>query len=249
MTSLSLTKARLCGVWTEKDLSKGSGDYRLMAPTVMRGAYEGAAAIAIAEALKPELHHLQIVDVRGNFIRGEAATRLATAVLALPTLTTFNSIPVGKMREDKQGGVLDVRAASSDIGIGVEGAVTLASLLGSTPSLTELNLGNQALCVHGSEYTGLAALAQAISTSTTLAEIDLQSNSIRDEGAKILAEAIKANRSLTKINLTDNGIGEEGLKMLADAGREGLALEMDQQNRQAEEYAKHVNDTMAAMLR
>ena len=51
-----------------------------------------------------------------------------------------------------------------------------------------------------------------LKVNTTLTEINVYYNQIRDKGARDLAEALKVNTTLTKINLSNNEIRDEGAK-------------------------------------
>ena len=80
----------------------------------------------------------------------------------------------------------------------------LEKLRNNDPTLTTLNL----FCnrIEDEEVKSLAALK----TNSSLTVLDLDSNNIREEGAKSLAAALKTNYSLTCLDLRCNKIGDEG---------------------------------------
>ena len=62
------------------------------------------------------------------------------------------------------------------------------------------------------DTSGLEALAKAIGN---LKELNIASNLIKAEGAKILAPAIQDNGALVSLNLANNKLGVEGAQHLA----------------------------------
>ena len=58
--------------------------------------------------------------------------------------------------------------------------------------------------------------------------MELQVNSIGDDGAKAIAEALKVNPVLTKLNLKYNNLGDAGEKAVREAvkDRSGFVLEL-----------------------
>ncbi|KFH62977.1 hypothetical protein MVEG_11015 [Podila verticillata NRRL 6337] len=54
------------------------------------------------------------------------------------------------------------------------------------------------------------ALAEALKTNSTLITMDLQKNSIGDNGVQSLAEALKTNSSLAILDLQYNTTGDKG---------------------------------------
>jgi len=61
------------------------------------------------------------------------------------------------------------------------------------------------------------SLAEALSTNTTVIEVNLPGNSIGTEGAIAFASALASNTSLVRLYLNDNDITNEGALALADA--------------------------------
>ena len=69
-------------------------------------------------------------------------------------------------------------------------------------------------------------LAEYVSVSSVLTDLDLRYNSIGAEGAKALAKALSVNRVLNTLDVELNELGEEGEQALRDAvkGRDGFEL-------------------------
>jgi Ran GTPase-activating protein (RanGAP) involved in mRNA processing and transport len=63
------------------------------------------------------------------------------------------------------------------------------------------------------DASGLAALAKSIGN---LKELNISSNYLKAEGAKILVPALKANGSLSDLDLSNNNLRMEGLSALAE---------------------------------
>ena len=99
-----------------------------------------------------------------------------------------------------------------DDGLDVADAATLAEVLKTNTTLTELDVsGNK---IGGA---GAAALAEAIKTNSTVTRLYMSKNGIGDAGVAALAEAIKINSTATELYLSQNGIGEAGAAALAEA--------------------------------
>lgn len=64
---------------------------------------------------------------------------------------------------------------------------------------------------------GTKSLARALSSNSTITNIDLGDNNIGDEGTKHLAGVLSTNSTVTTIKLDINNIGDEGAKYLIDA--------------------------------
>ena len=69
-------------------------------------------------------------------------------------------------------------------------------------------------------------MAEALKTNAALQTLDLDSNSIRAEGAAALAEALKTNEVLQYLYLESNSIGYEGAVELADALKTNAASKL-----------------------
>jgi Ran GTPase-activating protein (RanGAP) involved in mRNA processing and transport len=63
------------------------------------------------------------------------------------------------------------------------------------------------------DASGLAALAMSIGN---LKELNISSNYLKAEGAKVLAPAIEASGSLVSLNLANNELGVEGAERVAE---------------------------------
>jgi hypothetical protein len=62
-----------------------------------------------------------------------------------------------------------------------------------------------------------SAIADALKNTSSLVSLDLEGNSIRNEGAKAIADALKVNFSLTSLNLTNRLIQRERAVAIAVA--------------------------------
>ncbi|ORZ23712.1 hypothetical protein BCR41DRAFT_349019 [Lobosporangium transversale] len=71
---------------------------------------------------------------------------------------------------------------------------------------------------------GALALSGALKVNTSLTTLNLYNNSIGKEGALALSEALKTNTSLTTLNLYNNSIGKEGTLALSEALRINTSL-------------------------
>ncbi len=75
-------------------------------------------------------------------------------------------------------------------------------------------------------FPNLAAALKGV-FNRVLTSVDLQLNSIGDDGAKAIAEALKVNAVLTNLDICFNRMGDAGEKAVQDAvrGRSGFVLE------------------------
>ncbi|KAI8595485.1 hypothetical protein EDD21DRAFT_420616 [Dissophora ornata] len=71
---------------------------------------------------------------------------------------------------------------------------------------------------------GALSLSEALKTNTTLTTLNLANNSIGQEGALSLSEALKTNTTLTTLNLEYNGIGYEGALALLEVLKTNTTL-------------------------
>jgi hypothetical protein len=113
--------------------------------------------------------------------------------------------------------------------IGVDGAVSLASVLKQCTALTRLNLaydyiGTSSLVKTGSRVSegdcteGASSLAGALSQCTSLSILYLVSNFIGNDGIERLIEVLSQNNNLaiTYITLSGNGIDEDRANNIAE---------------------------------
>ena len=75
---------------------------------------------------------------------------------------------------------------------------------------------------------GTKAIAEALKVNPVLTNLDLEYNSIGDDGAKAIAEALKVNPVLTELNLKYNNLKKAGEKAVRKAvkNRSGFVLEL-----------------------
>ena len=126
----------------------------------------------------------------------------------------------------------------------------------------QIDLSHNGLCGLTNDFTGritgifnaegIKAIASAISTSASLKEIDLRSNSLcgvrygqgtyNADGLKAIAQAISVSASLTSIDLTGNDFGPEGAQHIAEGISVSASLtSIDlSRNKIGSEGAKHI---------
>jgi Ran GTPase-activating protein (RanGAP) involved in mRNA processing and transport len=164
------------------------------------------AGTALGEALKINAS-LTSVSLASNYITGAAAKGLATTVLAKSTLENFSGIPLRELRTDSLT-TLDL----SHKGLGVPEAMVLGDLMGSTCSLTSVDLSNNALC--GLRCTtddlgrqqgtyseeGITAIAHALCVNDSLTSIDVRFNNIVGDAASRLSAAVLNNHKIEMFN-------------------------------------------------
>ena len=100
----------------------------------------------------------------------------------------------------------------------------LIKLADSLPlTLTEFTLWSvrSALTVNG-----MNACLEKIFGCPQLVRLNLSSNNIGDDGAKMIADALKVNHSLKTMSLIGNIIGDDGAKFIADALKDNHCLKM-----------------------
>ena len=83
---------------------------------------------------------------------------------------------------------------------------------GALHGVTELNIENNKI-----GDNGIAHVATALQTNTTMTELDISQCSISDEGAESLARAFAVNRSLQELDMSCNKIGDKGIAHIATA--------------------------------
>ena len=103
--------------------------------------------------------------------------------------------------------------------IGDVGALAFSKVLVSHPSVTWVDLGENAI-----GDAGAAALAVAITQNTAITHVGLAGNSISDSGAASLAKVILSNDRIQWLDLGKNAIGDAGAISLGEAlsGNKGL---------------------------
>ena len=62
---------------------------------------------------------------------------------------------------------------------------------------------------------GIAHIATALKTNTTMRTLDIRNCGLSDEGAESLARALAVNRSLQKLDISNNEIGDNGITHIA----------------------------------
>ena len=67
-------------------------------------------------------------------------------------------------------------------------------------------------------------LVPALAANTSLLDLDLSDNRLKDNGASLLSQAIEQNQSLTTLSIQNNGITELGAEQLAKAFAKHVSL-------------------------
>ncbi|XP_059425083.1 NACHT, LRR and PYD domains-containing protein 3-like [Carassius carassius] len=146
------------------------------------------------------------------------------------------------------------RALLNDCNLTDESCSNLAKAFGSDNNLIELNLSNNNLQDSGVKQlcTGLenitckleilklsncalteescSALASVLSShSSSLRDLDLSNNNLKDSGIKLLSDGLKENCKLKNLRLSNCSVTEEGYKAVASALRSNLShlIELD----------------------
>ena len=95
----------------------------------------------------------------------------------------------------------------------------LAHLFGKSLELVDLTVDRRHFF-----HRLFSTLFLALKVNTSLTSLNLDGNSIGDEGANSLSEALRVNTSLTSLDLRDNSIGDEGAHSLSEALRVNTSL-------------------------
>ena len=127
-------------------------------------------------------------SVARNFITGDAAENLATAVLEHASMTDFCGIPLLSLRENSIT-ELDLEG----MGVGEPGAIVLSKLLPSAAALTSLKCATAPDCSPFCQH-----LLTCLHSPTTLPLVhSLSSNQLGAEGAAALAAILKETNITT----------------------------------------------------
>ena len=96
-----------------------------------------------------------------------------------------------------------------------------------TLKITHLDVASESGFIDWAQLgaSGAEAIAVFLKSTTTLVNLDLSLNELRNEGAEVLAEALKENRTLKRLNLAENDIGVEGVQALQQALETNTTLE------------------------
>jgi Ran GTPase-activating protein (RanGAP) involved in mRNA processing and transport len=233
-------------VLKELDLSSNAGFYGADAP-----GFAQKLAVGIRDS-----GALTSLNLAGNFLCGlnnyGQGTYDASGVTALanviPDMRALTSLDISNQVDwQRRGGIgvegakhlakaLKDHAAISSVNlllndIGVDQARNLVGILKEHPTLKSLcgNMGNETeLDMSGKMHdTGdVIMLVPEIVDNGALTSLNLASNLLKAEGAKIVIDAIKDNEALIKLDISDNHIGteqEEGLQRICVASGINLA--------------------------
>jgi Ran GTPase-activating protein (RanGAP) involved in mRNA processing and transport len=175
------------------------------------------------------------LDLRGNRLKDEGATRLARAIAGCGTLTKLlagrNYIGCKGAAQLLTGNRLRVLMLEencvneSDDGLSarwwnygrqevIDGAVSdsmyqVGQALASHPTIEHVSFAGNKV---GDE--AVIRLAHGVADSRSLLVLDLSNNIVTDKGAAALARALKRNKQVLDLNLNNNRIGNTGAKLL-----------------------------------
>jgi Leucine-rich repeat (LRR) protein len=121
---------------------------------------------------------------------------------------------------------------------GAAGFDSIAEMLLANQSLTDLNVGecgfggvdSNSLCELTSSVSrvadvgGFRSFAAALALSSTLQQLNLSFNSIREGDMQQLTEAIKRNKSVVFLDLSFTGMHEAEYRMVGDMIKENTTL-------------------------
>merc|ERR1719473_342842 len=206
LTTLDLSRKRLCGVWYEQKLVQNAYG-RTWRWDEQKGTYDATGIKALADSLSAHTS-LTVLDVRHNNITGDGASQLSSAILANTNIEKFNEIPVKEMRADS--------FTELELGgeyIGIEGGLVVSGLLPAMASLTEVNLRGNSI---GDE--GWCAIFDALrdNPQDKIAKWDLSNQGINPTTAKSLAAYAATSASLTQLDVSGNEIsGDSALQLSA----------------------------------
>jgi Leucine-rich repeat (LRR) protein len=163
----------------------------------------------LAPAIR-DMRALTKFDISSNGLRAEGGKALAAGIKGNQVVTELN-ISSNQMGHNVNAntdtsGIIAIADAISDMGaltkfgisensLCVEGTKVLAAALKGNQVMTELNVADNDMDlipeIRREEMSGIVALADVISGMTALTSLNLSSNYLEAEGAKIVAEAIK----------------------------------------------------------
>jgi hypothetical protein len=200
---------------------------------------EDAALLAKALPMCAQLVSLDLV--RNPFGGGDGAQRLAAALHDTPTLENVSGIPLKELRADSLT-TLDLQRKN----LGALEAMVLAGLLRSaSASMTECNLRDNKLGVEG--WT-IVFNALRDSTTSKIATWNLSSEGLGPEIAKPLAEYISVTASVTELNLFNNTIKDEGVTAICEALRSNKETKLASLNIGANSIGPAGAKSVAAMV-
>lgn len=186
-----------------------------------------ASAGDIAEMLRSN-YTLEALDLRLNTITPAGIKVIAEEGLAhngsLSSLCVSGN-PIGPVGADSLSRALIAhqRSAMSSLDLSscdlrTSGGLRMASLIGSSITLREVNLSDNEL-----DDEAAIALAENMATSISLSSVDLSANMIREPGAASLIDTTQMNPHLTCLILHGNTIGRAVQKRIDGLLEERIA--------------------------
>ena len=105
--------------------------------------------------------------------------------------------------------------------IGDEGAKALAEAIKTN---ADCRITKFALQINSIGIEGVSAIAEMLTTNTSITELNLCCNNIKNKGIEILVEGIQSNHTITSIFLNGISIDNDGVKPLANLIRTSTTL-------------------------
>ena len=179
---------------------------RSLQKILLSGNYLGLSTVAVVSALKKlsMLKELHLSNNNRNIVLGSTLASVIRSNKFMETLVLNNNglNDNGLIRITQslcRHSTLKVFDLQNN-NITEESAEALASVISSNNRLEKLNLSNSQL------QLGLLKVAAAMTNISSLKFLDLQNNSITEQGAKVLSAAIRVNCSIEQLFLANNYI-------------------------------------------
>ena len=167
-----------------------------------RIGYEGAGALAAALRVHPILEDLCL---ERNQLGDRSASVVLEAVAVHPSLTKLDLSD--NMLGDRPGNVF---------------GAALSEFLQTNEMVEYLDLSYNRI---GTNRAAAEQLAEGVAVNSTVKQLDLSMNAMRDRGGCAIGSALRYNTGLVELNLKENSIGEKGAMVIADALKENKVLE------------------------
>jgi hypothetical protein len=185
--------------------------------------------------LAPALYRntsIQVLDISRNRLNDMASAGILREILR--SNKTITTLDLSENNFRRIAGAIDCIAEGlgsnstllkidlSSCVLGHAGVSTLARSLGSrNTTLHKLSLKNNRIT-----STGVGVLLETMEQRSLVTDLDLENNTIRNEGASLLARALGNNAlpNLTRLSLSYCGIGDDGFIALASALEQNTSL-------------------------
>jgi Ran GTPase-activating protein (RanGAP) involved in mRNA processing and transport len=167
---------------------------------------------------------IQEVDLRGNYLGGESARLLCSALLETGESCALRRLSLRGNPLGLDGGHAIAELLRSpactieDLDVGdarlqVANLIAIATALRDNVRLRVLNLDNPV--VQTKEEEAVQHIGKMLQVNDTLEALSLGKHQLSDHGAQVLAERLLDNRALRSLSLRANRIGADGASALA----------------------------------